>query len=377
MKLTDTDCIQAITAIDDHGGCVLAAARALGIPRGTLRHRANAAYRRGLVFSEGAKTAIDNASLGYMEARGGWIHNYDEEGKKTGTTRWVAPDPPSKDTTEAIREALEGLKAIKPMPTPKMANKDLLTTYTLADVHIGMRSWAEETGEEYTTELASERVIKWISQCIELSPPAEEALILDIGDLTHADDHKNMTPGSGHILDVDTRHFQTMSVSIQTIASAIDIALHKHKTVRVRIMRGNHDPNTYIAIMFALAERYRNEPRVDIIKDPMDFFVHIWGAVMIGAHHGDRAKAQSLVLHMADRFPEMWGQTQYRYLFTGHLHHHKSQDIGGVTWEQLRAVTAKDAYAAGYPYSARSEMQAITYHRERGEVSRIRVSNWL
>jgi hypothetical protein len=70
----------------------------------------------------------------------------------------------------------------------------------------------------------------------------------------------------------------------------------------------------------------------------------------------------------------MWGRTKYRYLFTGHLHHHKSQDLGGVHWEQLRAITAKDAYAASHAYSGRSEMQAITYDRQRGEISRVRVA---
>jgi hypothetical protein len=70
----------------------------------------------------------------------------------------------------------------------------------------------------------------------------------------------------------------------------------------------------------------------------------------------------------------MWGRTKFRFLFTGHLHHHKSADIGGVQWEQLRAVTAKDAYAVAHGYTARAEMQAVTYHKERGEVSRVRVN---
>jgi len=48
-------------------------------------------------------------------------------------------------------------------------------------------------------------------------------------------------------------------------------------------------------------------------------------------------------------------------------------DAGGVQVEQLRAVSAKDAYAASHAYSAKSEMQAVTYHKDRGEISRHRV----
>ena len=62
------------------------------------------------------------------------------------------------------------------------------------------------------------------------------------------------------------------------------------------------------------------------------------------------------------------------YLWTGHLHHHKSADIGGVKWEQLRALTSRDAYAYTHAYSARSQLQAITLHRTAGEVQRQSVS---
>ena len=47
----------------------------------------------------------------------------------------------------------------------------------------------------------------------------------------------------------------------------------------------------------------------------------------------------------------------------------------GVQWEQLRALTAKDAYARSHAYCARAQLQAVTYHREKGEVSRVKVSS--
>jgi len=71
---------------------------------------------------------------------------------------------------------------------------------------------------------------------------------------------------------------------------------------------------------------------------------------------------------MADQFAETWGRTKHRHLWTGHLHHAKASDIGGVYHEQLRAVTARDAYAFSHAYTARAQLQAITMHREGGEV---------
>jgi hypothetical protein len=148
--------------------------------------------------------------------------------------------------------------------------------------------------------------------------------------------------------------------------------LRRHNRVLVRILPGNHNPHSYLAVMFALAERYRNEPRVTVVRDPGEFWVHQFGDVLLAAHHGDKAKAERMVLWMAEQHAAVWGATKYRYLFTGHLHHHKSADIGGVQWEQLRAVTARDAYAVSHAYSARAQMQAITYHKARGEISRVK-----
>jgi hypothetical protein len=81
-----------------------------------------------------------------------------------------------------------------------------------------------------------------------------------------------------------------------------------------------------------------------------------------------------MVHFLADQYAEMWGRTKHRFLFTGHLHHHKSQDIGGVQWEQLRAVTPRDAYAVSNSYIARAQLQAITFDRNRGEISRVKVN---
>ena len=61
------------------------------------------------------------------------------------------------------------------------------------------------------------------------------------------------------------------------------------------------------------------------------------------------------------------------FLFTGHLHHHKSQEIGGMLWEQLPAITARDVYATSNAYTGRARLSGITYHRTRGEVSRVTI----
>lgn len=277
-------------------------------------------------------------------------------------------------TADRIKAALVDLDAIKPVPAPTYVEADLCTLYPIADVHVGMRAWAREVGEDYDTDIATERLKSWIGQCVAASPAAHTAIVLDVGDLTHADDETALTPKSKHPLDTDTRHFRTLDLTIQALSVCIELALHKHKRVIVRILPGNHNVNSYMAVMFALAERFRNNERVSVQKVPGEFFVHEFGKVLLAAHHGDKAKADRIVHFLADQYAEIWGRTKHRFLWTGHLHHMKAQDIGGVAWEQLRAVTARDAYAVSHAYTARSQLQAITYHRDRGEVSRVKVN---
>ena len=285
---------------------------------------------------------------------------------------------PSAETPEAtadrIRAALVNLDAIKPVLPPSHVDADLCTLYPIADVHVGMCAWTRETGEGYDSNIATERLKSWTGQCVAASPASHTAIVLDVGDLTHADDETALTPKSKHPLDTDTRHFRTLDMTIQALAICIELALHKHKRVIVRILPGNHNVNSYLAVMFALAERFRDNDRVSVQKVPGEFFVHEFGKVLLAAHHGDKAKADRIVHFLADQYAEMWGRTKHRFLFTGHLHHHKSQDIGGVQWEQLRAVTARDAYAVSHAYTARAQLQAITFDRNKGEVSRVKVN---
>jgi hypothetical protein len=358
----------------EHGEVAAAAARSMDKPRETVRSILKECREKGFHLSEGARLAVQSAGLSGGEAKAGWIVNVDPETGSRQSTYWRAPEGETESIIDRLRDAFEGITAAPIIPAPSFSNADLLTVYPVPDAHIGLQSWGKETGEDYDTDKAAARVRDWVVSCVASSPPSETAIILGVGDLTHADDQTNQTPRSKHQLDVDTRHFKTLDVTIAAIASAVESAAAKHKRVIVRILPGNHDATTYMAILFALAERYRDNARIEVQKVPGEFFAYQFGTVLIAAHHGDKGKAERLVLFMADQYPEMWGASRQRFLFTGHLHHHKSADIGGVQWEQLRAVTARDAYAVAHGYTARAQMQAITMHKDKGEISRVKVS---
>jgi hypothetical protein len=365
---------EAVEALERNGGNISAAGRELGLDRRTVGDRLTRGKELGFHLSDGALSAVQDARLSPGEAHSGWIVQVDPETGSRKSTYWQKPqDAYSEDMLERIRSAFEGITPAPVVSAPQHTEADLLTTYLISDAHVGMMAWGRETGEDYNTKIAADRIKSWVGGCVSASPPSRTAIILDIGDLTHSDDQTNQTPASKHQLDVDTRHFKTLDVTIEALNCAVELALTKHQKVIVRILPGNHNITAYMAIIFAMSERFRDNPRVKVQKVPGEFFIHEFGKVMIAAHHGHRAKPDRIVHFLADEFAEIWGRTKHRFLWTGHLHHLKAQDIGGVQHEQLRALTARDAYAFSSAYTARAQLQAVTYHRFKGEVSRVKV----
>lgn len=346
------------------------AADKLGIPRPTFQHR----LRRAIALGFDDKI-VSEAPAGHTIKGISTLYNAAGE----IAAQWVktkADEPSLEEIAERLKAALSDLPAIPTIPPPVHTDSDLLTIYPVADAHIGMRAWSREVGESYDTDIAVTRLRSWLGQLIASSPASKEAVILDAGDLMHMDDGTNQTPASKHILDVDGRYFRTLDMTIEALADATELALAKHDLVHVVIIAGNHNPHSFMAVLFALAERFRNNPRVVVRKDPREFWVHRFGDCLLAAHHGDKAKPERLVMFLADEYAGEWGETKHRFLWTGHLHHHKSADIGGVRWEQLRAMTARDAYAYTHAFTARSQLQAVTLHRRAGEIQRQMVSGY-
>lgn len=356
-------------AVYDRTGSYVATAKELGVNESTVRRSIKDMQMRDPAM-QGAMDAVGTGLVPSLA----WIKTKATADAPGYSVMLRPADEPPEATADRIKAALADIDALPAVSAPAYVEADLCTLYPISDVHVGMRAWAKEVGEDYDTDLASKRLQSWIGQCVAASPASHTAIVLDVGDLTHADDETALTPKSKHSLDVDTRHFRTLDMTIQALAVCVELALAKHQRVIVRILPGNHNVNSYMAVMFALAERFRDNSRVSVQKVPGEFFVHEFGKVLLAAHHGDKAKADRLVHFLADQFAEMWGRTKHRFLFTGHLHHHKAQDIGGVQWEQLRAVTPRDAFAFSNAYTARAQLQAITFDRNKGEVSRVKVN---
>jgi hypothetical protein len=277
---------------------------------------------------------------------------------------------PPEAVAERIREALEGMEPAEPVSPPESVMADLCAVYPLMDAHVGMMAWGRETGaQDYDLAHAAKDMRHAFAKVLAMTPAAQQAVLLIGGDYFHSDDNRAETPASRHKLDVDGRFWKVLDVGIGIIAETIHKLLQKHARVMVRVLRGNHDPHSSMTLNFALAERYRNEARIHIEKDPRDLFMLQWGKCAIFAHHGDKGKPQQMALYLSDVCP-FWSETRHRHYLTGHVHHDHAKDLGPLRYESLRAFCPPDAYAASMGYGGRRALQSITFHKADGLVLR-------
>ena len=283
---------------------------------------------------------------------------------------YLKPSQTSDDVLERIRAAFEGMEPAKLVAPPETVHEDLCTVYPLMDLHLGMMAWGRETGsEDYDLSLACRDMRHAFAKVLALVPASKEAILILGGDTLHADDDRAETPQNKHKLDVDGRQFKVIDTAIAILSETIERLLEKHSRLTIRVLRGNHDMHSHMVLTFALAERYRNDPRVVVDKDPRDLFMKQWGRSAIFAHHGDRAKPDRMALYISDVCP-FWSETRHRHYFVGHVHHDHAKDIGPLRYESLRAFCPPDSYAAGMGFGPRRALQAVTFHKNDGPVLR-------
>jgi len=302
---------------------------------------------------------------------------YDKDGLPRG--QWLKSSEDA-DRREALFLArVEGLKddlpKVLPILAPVSCDADLLTIYPEGDAHAGLYAWAQETRSAFDLN-EYERVNNSATDAlVAAAPAAAEALYIDLGDSTHADDNKNRTPKSGNALDVHGRHAEAIRANIRVKRYRIRRMLEKHQRVTVRNNPGNHDPETALSLAMMLEAIYENEPRVTVVTSPNPYWYMGWGSNLIGTCHGDGAKGKELPLLMAVDEPQLWAASErgVRLWLVGHVHHKDIKDYPGVTVEYCRTLAAPDAWSWGAGHRARRTMEAISLHRDDGEWGRTMV----
>jgi hypothetical protein len=290
--------------------------------------------------------------------------------------KWIKTrEGSSGDLVEALRAAFAEYDGASPyIPAPAISNDDILTEYPVPDLHLGALSWGKECGENYDVKIAVDTATTAIQALVDQSRPSTEAVLLFMGDFTHSNDEKGVTPAHEHRLDNDGRWHKNYAAAAHLAVALVDIVARKHKKVTVRVLKGNHDPDAAVCLSVALSLYYSNNPRITIEDDPAISWYRRFGKCLLGATHGHTQKPEVMAMAMAVDCAEDWGQTIYRHIAFGHIHHATMKEIMGIHVESFQAIAARDSFSAVHGFRSGRSVSAITWHKEDGEIGRHRVN---
>lgn len=252
-------------------------------------------------------------------------------------------------------------------PVPPPVNDRLVVDYEFGDPHFGMYADAEIVGEHFDTDRASQLTRNAITRMVSEAPAARVAHLTWIGDNTHANDRKHVTPQSGAPLDVDPRgHAHAMMAAARAAIFAVNVMLTKHETVVANIIPGNHDPDASFALSAIVAMAFEGNSRVMCDVTPRRIRVFEYGNVGLVYHHGDKIKLDKMPMLIAQDYKEAWGRVGKFYALSGHIHHEKWVEVMGVLCRSLSTLAGKDNWHSDQGYRALEKTGFTVYDTRHG-----------
>jgi len=356
-------------------GSARAAAKAIGASKSSVQEAVN----RVKEYAARKGWAPDHA-MGHPVAPGFEVSGTSTLRNQDGEVvmQWQKTRQDDEARLEAMQAAVRAMADdIMPvMPEPSVIHKtdnDLLSCYVLTDYHMGMLSWGDETGEDWDLRKSESVLYRWIEKAVALSPNSDKAVLAQLGDLLHWDGLDAVTPTSRNLLDADTRFPKLVEASVRVMRRLVQRLLSKHRTVHLIMAEGNHDMASSVWLREMFAQLYANEPRVTVEKSPRPYYCVEHGQTSLFFHHGHLRKPGECAEVFASIFRDVMGRTKHSYAHLGHKHHKQAIETPLMVVEQHQTLAAKDAHASRHGYMSDRSAQVINYHREAGEIGRVRI----
>jgi hypothetical protein len=246
-----------------------------------------------------------------------------------------------------------------------------------ADIHIGKYAAELETGEQYNSKIAVERVLEGVKGIISKAQGfGIDKILFCIGnDILHVDNVYNQTTKGTH-QDVDGKWWEHYEIALQLYVECVEM-LREIAPVDCVHSMSNHDYQSGFHLAHALKSWFRHCEDVSVDAGVSHRKYYRYGNNLIGLEHGDGAKMDNLPLLMAQEMPDLWAKTKFRYWYLHHLHHkvkHKwrdGKDFIGVTVEYLRSPSSSDSWHHRKGYVSQTAVEGFIHELENGQVARI------
>jgi hypothetical protein len=249
------------------------------------------------------------------------------------------------------------------------------------DHHFAAMIWGKETGwESWDTELQQQFWDYSVDKILQRTRHHKiDKVFLVLGnDLFHVDSPK-METFKGTRQDVDSRFAKMVdNVINMSIGTAVRLA-KEVAPVEIKTVKGNHDPTAVTWLNRVLKWAFANTSHVEVDEGYSDRKLIEWGHNLIMLHHAESAvsmkKFRELSNIMAAEFPHQWGNSLFREVHTGHLHHEITLDHYGVMLRRLRTLSPSSAWASGEGYvGSQRGTEGFVLHKHEGVIETPRVN---
>ncbi len=286
---------------------------------------------------------------------------------------------------QAMQDFVDGLcdqvkgqgkaSARKPL---KSDSDDILFELDIFDAHVGMYADEKETKDsDYNCDIAAKRMVDAAQGLANRASRPSKCVLVFGGDMMHSDNRRNQTEASGHVLDVDTRYHRVVEYLIKACRDVVEIASSVAAEVEIVVLEGNHSWHSEVWLAKVLDAYYSNCPNISVKAEPSPRKHLVWGENLLVWAHGDRIAAQKWPMIIAAEFAQQWGQTKWRHLKCGHIHHKKTiapvtiDEQSGLVVEFLEALCPTDAWHTGAGFvGSQKGASAFEYHKTRGLITR-------
>jgi len=298
---------------------------------------------------------------------------YNKDGKPTG--QWVKSQLAQEQYNEMVRGAIAEFVADVPqMPValePLDFQGDIIPWIQIGDAHLGMLAHAAETIENFDLKIAETELCAAIAMLIDEMPNCERIVLNDLGDFTHYDNMAAVTAASGHPLDADGRISKMLRVYSRTMRFLVERCLAKCKHLDVLINQGNHSRINDLWMRELLTVAYAHTGRVHVLDNDNVFIGYRMGNTLVMVHHSDKCPPARLVGVLTSDFRKDFGETEFHYIDTGHVHHHfVSKEHPSVVIESWNHLAPNDKWAHEAGYRSRKSITVVLRSRTYGDVGR-------
>jgi len=365
--LTDDQMLEALRNVSEYGS-ITEAARVMGINRATMQGRVDRArdkFLNGDTLTDELKTMIADG----FELRG-----YSQFTKTAaGDPIWLKTRRAERDYWAGVTAAIARVKPIDPKriaPLPTEPQDDIVPWLQIGDAHIGMLANERETGANFDISIGKREIMAAASALIDAAPECERLVINDLGDGTHYETFKAETEASGHAVDQDTRYWKMIDAYMEISEFICERALAKARKVDLLYNQGNHSRSNDTWMAAHMRSLHRNNERVTVLPNESPYIAYRMGKTLVVVHHGDKARPEKFRDVASSDFSADWGETEFRYLDGGHVHHSQRKELAGCLFESWNNLAPRDKYAHDGGWRSKQCMSLVLRSRKYGEVGR-------